>query len=276
VAPAQQRAELLAQIDDARRHLRSYPASCSARERREAAFAELYDLSERAFGQDRAEIDRRAPAARGLRASPSSTTPRARPAAGTRRPSAMFEIVIDYARAEQAAAAAAGTCVAPTVFRAEDGGYDRWADHAAATGRAALWRAWSEDESCPQRGVDDDAIATNAAPAFCSAPPAPSCADGLEPNDSAATAAAVGPSSTAVALCPGDADWYRVAAARTVTIRFRHADGDLDLVAYDAAGVRVATSDGITDQERVAVPAGGAVQVIGYGGATNAYTLIVE
>lgn len=275
VAPAQQRAELVAQIADARRHLRSYPASCSARERREAAFAELYDLSERAFGQDRAEVDR---AHRQLEdyVFAELTYTASKTCCWNSTTAAMAEIVLDYARAEQAAAAAAGTCVAPTVFRAEDGGYDRWADHAAATGRAALWRAWSEDESCPQRGVDDDAIATNAAPAFCSAPPAPSCADGLEPNDSAATAAAVGPSSTAVALCPGDADWYRVAAARAVTIRFRHADGDLDLVAYDAAGARVATSDGITDQERVAVPAGGAVQVIGYGGATNAYTLIVE
>jgi hypothetical protein len=275
VAPAQQRAELVAQIADARRHLRSYPASCSARERREAAFAELYDLSERAFGQDRAEVDPRPPAARGLRL---------RRADLHREQDLLLELDDrgdGRDRPRLRARRAGGGDRGRHLRRADgvpgrDGDYDRWADHAAATGRAALWRAWSEDESCPQRGVDDDAIATNAAPAFCSAPPAPSCADGLEPNDSAATAAAVGPSSTAVALCPGDADWYRVAAARTVTIRFRHADGDLDLVAYDAAGARVATSDGITDQERVAVPAGGAVQVIGYGGATNAYTLIVE
>jgi hypothetical protein len=77
-------------------------------------------------------------------------------------------------------------------------------------------------------------------------------------------------------VCSGDTDWFATAAARTVRVRFTHAAGDLDLVAYDAAGVRVASSDGVTDEERVAVPAGGRAQVIGYGGATNAYTLVIE
>jgi hypothetical protein len=55
VAPAQQRAELLAQIEDARQHLARFPASCSARERREQAFAALYELAGRAFRQSRAD-----------------------------------------------------------------------------------------------------------------------------------------------------------------------------------------------------------------------------
>src|SRR5262245_37448359 len=54
VPPEQQRAELLAQIADARHHLSQYPASCSARERRERAFAALYEVGARAFGPTRA------------------------------------------------------------------------------------------------------------------------------------------------------------------------------------------------------------------------------
>jgi len=57
VPPAQQRTELLAQIADARQHLAQYPASCSAREKRERAFAALYELSERAFDQTEAQVD---------------------------------------------------------------------------------------------------------------------------------------------------------------------------------------------------------------------------
>ena len=58
-------------------------------------------------------------------------------------------------------------------------------------------------------------------------------------------------------------------------ITFRHADGDLDLVAYDAAGNRVGQAAGTGDSEEVAVPAGGALEVLGYNGATNRYTLVV-
>src|SRR5258705_6175493 len=57
VSPQQQRTELLQQIEDARHHLSQYPASCSARERREQAFAALYELSGRAFGQSEAQVD---------------------------------------------------------------------------------------------------------------------------------------------------------------------------------------------------------------------------
>ena len=46
--------------------------------------------------------------------------------------------------------------------------------------------------------------------------------------------------------------------------------------AVDASGARVGSSDGVTDDERVTVPAGGAVQVLGYGGATGSYTLTIE
>ena len=276
VSPAQQQTELLAQIDDARRHLRSYPASCSARERREAAFADLYDLGERSLGLSRAKIDRR------YRVLDDHVLAelgyaRSKTCCWNSSTSTMYDVIMSYARAEQAAATAAGTCVAPTVFRAETTGYRRWADHATAMGQGASWRAWSEDESCPQRDVAADEIAANQAPAYCSLPQTPTCTDRYEPNDSQAAAPTVAVGTSAdLRLCTGDADWYRVAAARTVRIRFSHAAGDLDLVAVDASGARVGSSDGVTDDERVTVPAGGAVQVLGYGGATGSYTLTIE
>ena len=276
VSPQQQQTELVAQIEDARRHLRGYPASCSARERREAAFAQLYDLGERSLGLSRAEIDRRYRAFDDYVLAELTYT-RSKTCCWNSSTAGMYDVIMSYARAEQAAAEAAHTCAAPTVFRAEGGGYQRWADHASAIGQGATWRAWSEDESCPQRDVAADEVAANQAPAYCSQAPAPSCTDRFEPNDSQAAAPTVAVGTTAdLRLCGGDADWYRVATARTARIRFTHASGDLDLVAVDASGARVATSDGVTDEERVAVPAGGAVQVIGYGGAVNGYTLIIE
>ena len=276
VSPAQQQAELLAQIDDARRHLRSYPASCSARERREAAFADLYDLGERSLGLSRAEIDRRYRVLDDY-VFAELTYGRSKTCCWNSSTGAMYDVIMGYARHEQEVAAANQTCAAPTVFRSEATGYQRWADAAAAAGQGATWKPWSEDESCPQRGVAQDEVAVNEAPAFCSVAPPTACTDRFEPNDSPAAAVSVGAGTTAdLRICAGDTDWYRVATARTVRIRFTHASGDLDLYAVDASGTRVATSDGTTDEERVAVPAGGAVQVVGYGGASNGYTLVVE
>lgn len=166
VSPAQQRTELLAVIADARHHLTEYPASCSARERREHAFQELYDLSARSFAMSSAEVDA---AYRELDdyvfaeleygASKTccwdSSTP------------AMADIIMLQARAEQAAADAAGTCIAPTVFAARADGYQHWAAYAASIGRGAQWRAWSEDEACPQRDVTADTIVDASAQPFC-------------------------------------------------------------------------------------------------------------
>jgi hypothetical protein len=162
VSPQQQRTELLSVIADARHHLSQYPASCAARERREHAFRELYDLGERELGMTKAQIDS---AHRQLddyvlgeldyttskTCCWNSSTP------------AMYEIVVAKARAEQAM----GTCVSPTVFRARRDGYRTWADYAQALGRSSDWRAWSEDEACAQRNVAEDTVATPAATPYC-------------------------------------------------------------------------------------------------------------
>ncbi|HEY0476829.1 MAG TPA: hypothetical protein VGD37_04860 [Kofleriaceae bacterium] len=166
VPPAQQRTELLAQIADARHHLSQYPASCSARDQRERAFAALYELSARAFEQTVAEVDA---AYRTLDdyVFAALDYSGARTCCWDSSTAAMYDIIMDGARADLAAAQAAHSCTAPAIFKSRADGYERWASHAAALGRAAEWRAWSEDESCPQRGVAVDAEAPAAAVPYC-------------------------------------------------------------------------------------------------------------
>jgi hypothetical protein len=193
---------------------------------------------------------------------------------------AMYEIIMAEANAEIAAAEAAGTCAAPTVFMNQSNGYARWQARAQQMGQAAAWKAWSEDEACPQAGVAQDEIAAVEQTAFCSLESGGGgggCTDRFEPNDTRATAKAITVGThNDVRVCASDRDWFSSTTARTVRIAFRHADGDLDLNAYDAAGNRVGQSQGTGDTEQVTVPAGGTVEVFGYSGATGAYTLTVQ
>jgi hypothetical protein len=272
VSPAQQRTELLAQIADTRRHLTQYPASCSARERREHAFSELYDLAERSFGQSRDEIDAEHRVIDDYVFGALDYT-RSKTCCWNSTTSGMADIILDLARKDAAAAEAAGTCAPPTVFRSEPTGYQRWASHAATLGRAAEWRPWSEDEPCAQRAVASDTIAAPVATPYCelAGGGTPACTDALEPDDDRASARAV-TGTVERHICAGDQDWLQPAAG-TLTIAFQHADGDLDLVAYDATGSQVAISQSTANQESVIVPAGGTVKVYGYQGAQGAYTL---
>ncbi|HLL24525.1 MAG TPA: hypothetical protein VK427_20480, partial [Kofleriaceae bacterium] len=148
VSPAQQRAELLAQIADARHHLTQYPASCSARERREAAFANLYVLGETAFGQTQAQVDAAYRTLADYVFGELEYT-RAKTCCWNSSTTAMFDIIMDKARKEQGT-----SCVSPMVFKSQTQvGYGAWSTHATALGRGGEWRAWSEDESCPQRAI---------------------------------------------------------------------------------------------------------------------------
>jgi hypothetical protein len=166
VEPEQQRIELLAQIADARHHLSQYPASCSARDRREQAFAALYELSARAFDQTPAQVDA---AYRQLDDYVLAALDyiHARTCCWDSSTPAMYDVIMDAARADIAAAQKAHTCTPPVVFKSRADGYQRWIDHAAALGRAAEWRAWSEDESCPQRAIAVDVEEAAMATPFC-------------------------------------------------------------------------------------------------------------
>jgi hypothetical protein len=61
-----------------------------------------------------------------------------------------------------------------------------------------------------------------------------------------------------------------------VRIDFQHAAGDLDMAAFDGSGTQMTISQSTTNSESVFVPAGGAVKVYGYQGASGAYRLTVE
>jgi hypothetical protein len=136
-------------IEAKRKHLRQYPASCSARTGREQLFGDLYELLE-ADGSDRAAIDKehRLPEDyvfaelvynKSKNCCWNSTT------------AAMYEIAI--AANEAHLADGAPECKAPLVFmNRHDGadGYKVFKDFAVSIGRGAEWREWRADEGCPQ------------------------------------------------------------------------------------------------------------------------------
>lgn len=163
LTPEEQVENVLGRIEIARDNLRRRPASCANRIRREEAFDDLYTLLADQQGLTRFEVDA---AHRVLddyvlaeldydgskTCCWNSTTPD------------MYGIIMEVAQAE---VDADDTCIEPTVFKAIDGGYAHWGDYAEATGRGDLWVDWSEDETCPQRDVEDDAIAPITHTAYC-------------------------------------------------------------------------------------------------------------
>ncbi len=169
VSPDQLRVELLAQIADARHHLAAYPASCSARETREKAFASLYELEARAFGRTQDQVDHDNRDVEDYVFAELDYT-RSKTCCWDSSTAAMHDLIVAEAKAELAAAEANGTCIAPPVFRSETTGYARWKNYATSVGRGAEWKAWAEDEPCTQRGVAEDAVATSDATAYCALP----------------------------------------------------------------------------------------------------------
>jgi hypothetical protein len=107
--------------------------------------------------------------------------------------------------------------------------------------------------------------------------------DAYEQNDTRATATNLGTltaTKTLNNLVQADAaDWYKfniTSAATTgssVTLGFTHAQGDLDLELFNAAGTRVKVSQGIGNSEAISLAGVAAgtyyVRVFGYRGTTN-------
>lgn len=100
-------------------------------------------------------------------------------------------------------------------------------------------------------------------------------ADG--PHHDLATALPISTGERPARLCDV-ADFFRISGsgAHVVEIRFVHANGDLDMRAYDAAGAMVGTSDSQSDSEMVTVPEGGAVEVFGFNSAMGVYLIRVR
>lgn len=168
---AEQREAALGQIRAAREHLRRYPASCAARTRREDAFAELRRIEAENGGRTAAQVNAQYGLPEDLVFAELDYA-RSRTCCWNSTNAAMAEIVLDYARVELERNRARGVCAAPTVFAARGAsttqdGYRLWRDHAATLGRAADWRAWSEDEPCMARGNTDDATTGRGADISC-------------------------------------------------------------------------------------------------------------
>jgi hypothetical protein len=287
--PEQRRDAAISRLTNARRHLAMYPASCSARTQREDAMNDLYAVMEDFFGEDRATVDRHHRTLEDYVFAELEYT-RSRTCCWNSTTAAMEAIIVQYAQHEQEVAAAAGTCVAPTIFRAEQAdrdaggdGYARWRTYAASIGRAADWRAWSEDETCSGRDAHGDSVtARNASIAgFCTLGGGSTTACDPVRDDGATSSAptlARG-AATNARICASDADYYRVdggSAGVSVVVRFTHANGDLDVEAVSASGAVLATSAGTTNEERVRATGVFYVRVFGYGGATNDYTIAIE
>lgn len=164
--PAQQKAELLNQIESARHHLSQYPASCAARERREGAFEALYGLAYE-LNTTRAAIDKQYRTSEDYVLGELEYT-KSKTCCWNSSTSAMYDIIMKKAAADKAAADAQHVCTAPVVFKSRADGYKYWADYAASIGRGAEWKAWSEDESCPQKNVTQDTESASDATPYCS------------------------------------------------------------------------------------------------------------
>jgi len=276
VPPEEKRAVLLAQIEDQRNHLRQYPASCSARIRREEAFDELYTFESIQTGASKDLVDARHRLLEDY-VFAELAYEKSKTCCWNSTTAAMYEMVMAYNTEAQAAAEAAQECRAPVVFMNTNGGYSIFAEYADAIGRGSEWVAWSEDESCPQRDVQNDTEATHRRTAYCENPergrvessspdasmpmdsepvePAPTTAeDAYEPNDSADAAIDLtAPVSISARLCPGDEDWFsfELVDVTTVHVVFAAAEGDIDVVVTDEQGTEVAAGETSADDEEV-------------------------
>jgi hypothetical protein len=281
VAPAELRTALLGVIEDARNHLREYPASCSARSKREDAFEELYELMETSFSTSRADVDAEYRLLEDYVFAELEYT-KSKTCCWNSSTSAMYRIAMDYNESLQENA-----CSEPVVFKCQGGGYQAFASYASQTGRAHEWKAWSEDESCPQRTVTNDTELDTTELEWCEVSAqgggsSGGCSDdGYENNDSPAAASSVGSGShSGLMVCTLDDDYFTINAGSsgvTVSIAFSHAEGDIDLALYKNGSV-VSTSTSVSNSERVTASGSGTYQVriYGYQSAQARYTLTVQ
>ncbi len=156
--PLERRDALLERVGDARLHLERYPASCSARINREAAFRELYALMEREFGWDRDRTDETYRVFADY-VFAELVYEQSKTCCWNTSTRAMSEAIVAYARAASSDDAG-GRCVPPPVFKATGGGFARFAAYAEDNG--VEWAPWNDDEPCPQADTQEDVEAEHA------------------------------------------------------------------------------------------------------------------
>jgi len=171
---------LVGLIEGYRAHLQQYPASCSARQKREDAFDELYSHlavyggSEAAApgpvtggtpsGWSREEVDRKYRSFEDYIFAP-LVYDQSRTCCWNSTNAEMYEAIVAYAT-EHTYDEATGICNTPPVFKMSNGGYEPFSSYAQSKGIS--WVAWSADESCPQSSVLNDTEQIHDWTSFCS------------------------------------------------------------------------------------------------------------
>jgi hypothetical protein len=179
LSPAAVTEVLVGLIEGYRTHLQQYPASCSARQKREDTFEELYShlavhggAAEDAgpvatganVGWNREEVDRKYRSFEDYIFAP-LVYDQSRTCCWNSTTSEMYEAIVAYAT-EHTYDEATGTCNTPPVFKMSNGGYASFSSYAQSKG--IPWVAWSADESCPQSSALNDAEQVHGWTAFCS------------------------------------------------------------------------------------------------------------
>jgi len=288
VSPDELREELLAIIDAKRDHLRSYPASCSARIAREDAFEELYSLCANHFDMSRDQVDAEYRLLEDY-VFAELVYDESKTCCWNSTDATMFDIVMNYNLTRQEAA---GACLAPTVFKAQDGGYEVFANHADSMGIGNRWKAWSADENCPQGNTLNDVEETHGWTPYCEISgalgdtpetDAPVVPDPFEPNNSMDAAHLLEDGTyTGASIGNNDEDWFTFQPLTGATVRFKvefeHDNGDIDLQMFRGLE-QIDRSNGTRDDEEVRGTYEGTepitVLVLGHESATNAYTISV-
>ena len=145
---------LIQTIEEKRAHLRQYPASCSARIAREAAFDELYEVASTELatatspGLTRLEVDRLYRKMEDY-VFVELAYDQSRTCCWNSTTHHMYDIIMDLHEG-RTQDAEEGACVEPVPFKMVDGAYDEFRAHAQSLGVEEFWVPWSADESCPQ------------------------------------------------------------------------------------------------------------------------------
>jgi hypothetical protein len=174
-SPEERMVEIAQNIEFQREHLRTAPSSCSARIRREQAFASLYELAEEELGMSRAEVDAEHRNFEDY-VFAELVYDRSKTCCWNSSNNDMYRAAMLFSEclsglSDDPACDAVETheqCADVRVFRAHasDGdGYQTLRDFAQANGLSFV--PWSADESCPQAGVSADTLAPNQPTELC-------------------------------------------------------------------------------------------------------------
>ncbi|MFO0747461.1 MAG: hypothetical protein U1F43_17620 [Myxococcota bacterium] len=164
LSPEEQRDVNIQRIQMAREALQGKPASCSNRERREAAFDDLYELMSEQFGMSAEEVDRQYRVLDDY-VFPEMVYNQSKTCCWNSTTADMYLIIMQLNQ-ERVNNEVDGQCQEPIPFY-NNGGYKVFADYAAQIGMGDKWKAWTEDEPCAQKTVAKDTEATHDWAPFC-------------------------------------------------------------------------------------------------------------